>query len=141
MSYDPYKLTVTWFALPLSERNPKSPEELCSQLKIGLQDLALYQARDSFADDVLAEAKKWGKLKLPELLHQLYESFKSAKTPNPNTLRVYKELLELDIDKKQGVNFNVFNISDEQYKSIIAREAGSFKTSRETQVIELLPSN
>jgi hypothetical protein len=117
-----YPIFVKWYASPVEERNPKTIPAFCEHMGIELADTVDYTSRESFSEDLYKAAKEWGKSKIPELLHMLYNKYKL--TNNANDLRMYKDLLELDKDSKNApiINLNVFNPTDDQYRNIIARE-------------------
>lgn len=108
--------------MPTESRDPKNIPDFCEKMKTTLSEIAEFTNRETFSDDLYKAAKEWGKSKIPELLHMLYRKYKES--GSTNDLRMYKELLELDKDNKNGpiINLNVFNPSDEQYRQIIARE-------------------
>lgn len=120
---DIYKIFIKWYSMPPESRDPKTIPLFCEKMNIQLATIAGFYDRESFSEDLLKQAKQWGKSKIPELLHMLYRQYKEKK--NPNDLRMYKELLELDKEIKNGptFNFNLLNPSEDQYRSIIAREA------------------
>jgi len=135
-----YLSFIKWYVMPPNERQPKTQAELMAVLGITNQDVAEYQQRDTFHSDIYREAQNWGKMKIPELLHTLYQEFKETK--KPALLETYKKLLE--IDKKEGgnsFNFVVLDPTDEQYKQIIAREARHITISGEESPAKLLPTD
>lgn len=117
----PYHTFITWYAIPESQRDPKSIDDFCTRLSITKADVVEYSQRETFYDDLYKAAQDWGKSKVPELLHLLYKEYKDKK--NPSHLKMFKELLELNKENKNIINFNNFNPSDEQYRQIVAREA------------------
>ena len=76
-----YSSFIKWYVVPPNERLPKTLPELLKVLNITETDIAEFQQRDSFHSDIYREAQNWGKMKVPELLHSLYEEFKSSKKP------------------------------------------------------------
>ncbi len=133
-----YSVFVKWFAMPKETRYPATEEEFCTLAKISKQDLAEFANRDTFYDDLVKEAKNWGKTKLPEMLHMLYNDFKENK--KPVVAQTFKSLLELDKEQKP-LNINVFNLPEQQYRQIVAREAKLLETSSAEQAVELLSDN
>lgn len=89
-----YAVFVRWYAMPQGTREPKTIEDFCRHMDIPLSAIAGFQARDTFTDDLYRQAIQWGKSKVPELLHLLYDKYKMGKSPND--LRMYKELINLD---------------------------------------------
>lgn len=91
---DIYPIFLRWYAMPQNSRTPRTIPEFCEELKIPLSVVAGFQNKDTFTDDLYRHAIQWGKSKVPELLHMLYEKYKTSK--NPNDLKMYKELINLD---------------------------------------------
>ena len=120
-----YSAFCKWYVLPIETRSPKTIPEFAEKMEIPLPQIVEFTDRDTFSQDILIKAKEWGKSKIPELLNDLYKRYKEKH--NPNDLRMYKELLELDKEVKTGptINFTVFSPSDDQYRQIIARESRS----------------
>lgn len=120
-----YSAFCKWYVLPPETRSPKTIPEFAEKMEISLATIVEFTDRDTFSSDILIKAKEWGKTKIPELLNDLYRRYKEKH--NPNDLRMYKELLELDKEVKTGptINLNVFSPSDDQYRQIIARESRS----------------
>lgn len=135
---DVYTIFIKWFAMPKETREPKTMAEFCSQYNITKSDISAFTTKDSYYEDLVKEAKNWGKSKLPEMLHILYNDFKESK--KAITAQTFKQLLELDKEQKP-LNINVFNLPEQQYRQIVAREAKLFETSSEKQTPELLPNN
>jgi len=132
-----YNFFIRWFTTPPNERIPASKDQFYTTIGINDDIVAEYQSRDTYYDDIYKEARNWGRSKIPQLLHMLYEEFKQTK--KPAILETYKKLLE--VDKKEGgstFNFNTFNPSDEQYRQILAREAKSLEAGSEESPLELL---
>lgn len=133
-----YPIFIKWYSMPPETRDPRNIPEFSEKMNISLAQIAEFTNKDTFSEDLFKAAKEWGKSKIPELLHMLYRKYKEKQ--NPNDLRMYKELLELDKnDKTVGntINFNVFNPTDEQYKQIIARESRSLALGEsETPLVE-----
>lgn len=89
-----YKVFVKWKALPESTRDPKTPEEWAKKAKVKVEDLVEFEERETYTDDLYKASIKWGKAKVPELLHLVYGKYITTK--NPNDLKIFKELLNLD---------------------------------------------
>jgi hypothetical protein len=119
--HDNYTKYVRWFCTPLTERNPKTLEELMSVLSISSSDLIEFTERPSFYEDLKREARNWGYSKLPELIHLAYKTAKDG--GKPIAIKIFKELLEEE--KGGGGNINIINISPNstQYTQIVEREA------------------
>lgn len=80
--------------MPEPARQPQTIDGFCEHFEIDRSVLSEFQSRDEYTDDLYRAAISWGKSKVPELLHTLYEKYKTSK--NPNDLRMYKELINLD---------------------------------------------
>lgn len=133
-----YKIFVKWYAQPEDVRIPRTIKDFGIQNELTPADIASFQERDNFYDDLYKEAQNWGKSKIPELLHALYADFKTNK--KPETLRVYKELLKLDENKTSGLTINILNPNDNTYRKIVEREARLLEVSGEQSPNELLPA-
>lgn len=133
-----YNIFIKWYTMPKESREPRTLKEFCDQFEITKEDISEFMQRDTYYDDLMKEGKNWGKSKLPEMLHILYEDFKENK--KPITAQAFKQLLEVDKEQKTN-NINVFNISDQQYRQIVQREARLSEESSTKPPIELLPNN
>lgn len=120
-----YPIFIKWYAMPIETRDPQTIPQFAEKMLIPLSAIAEFTNRETFSEDIYKAAKEWGKSKIPELLHMLYRKYKERQ--NPNDLKMYKELLELDKGEKNGpiINLAIFNPSDDQYRQIIARESKS----------------
>lgn len=89
-----YRIFLNWYAMPKSSREPKEMSEFCEEFNTDVSTLAEFQSREEYTDDLYRASIAWGKSKVPELLHILYARYKESH--NPNDLRMYKDLLNLD---------------------------------------------
>lgn len=89
-----YRIFLKWYAMPKDAREPREVDEFCAHLGIDRSLLSEFTSRDEYTDDLYRESIAWGKSKVPEMLHILYARYKESH--NPNDLRMYKELLNLD---------------------------------------------
>lgn len=95
-----YSIFLKWYAMPESSRQPASIPEFCTEFNIDKSVIAGFMHLEDFTDDLYKASIQWGKSKVPELLHLLYEKYLISK--NPNDLRMYKDLLNLDkADRKE----------------------------------------
>ncbi len=135
-----YPIFLKWYAMPATQRTPRTIPEFCEHLDIDPSVISNFQDKESFTEDLYRAARDWGKSKIPELLHLLYSRYKERF--NVNDLRMYKELIELDKEKNSGpsININVFNPSDDQYRQIIARESRSLFGPGEGTVLGIAES-
>lgn len=112
-----YKIFLNWYAMPKSSREPKEMEDFCAQFNTDRSTLAEFQHREEFTDDLYRASIAWGKSKVPELLHILYARYKESH--NPNDLRMYKDLLNLDkaASKKEDTESSRTGILRELFES------------------------
>jgi hypothetical protein len=89
---DIYWVYVKWEALPASQRKPSSREEFCLRYDLTLADLFSFQEAKSYSDDLNNETMKWAKRKTPEMLHVLYEKYRSTK--NPQDLKIWQDAIQ-----------------------------------------------
>lgn len=134
---DLYKIFIRWYVQPYSTREPKDVKDFAIQNNLKPKDIVDFTERDTYYDDIYKEAQNWGKSKIPELLTTLYEEFKVNK--KSETLRVYKELLQLNDKSGSNITINVLNPSDATYRKIVEREARLLENSSEQSSNELLP--
>jgi hypothetical protein len=134
-----YKIFIKWYAQPEDRRDPKTIRDFAIHHELSPADIASFQERDNYYDDLYKEAQNWGKSKIPELLHLLYAEFKSSK--KAETLRVYKELLKIDDDKRSGLTINILNPNDNAYRQIVQREARLLENGSIKPFDELLPDS
>lgn len=124
-----YNTFLFWFSLPPKHRKPQTFQEFADFYKISLSDIAEFQERDTFGEGLYKAAQKWGKSKVPELLHIAFERAKSS--GKPSDVESFTRLITLDKDEKKNgntYNLNVFNPSDEQYRQILERESSRVLT-------------
>ena len=108
-----YNTFLFWFSLPPKSRKPQTFQEFADFYKITLSDIAEFQERDTFGEGLYKAAQKWGKAKVPELLHIVFERAKSS--GKPSDVESFTRLITLDKDEKKNgntYNLNVFNPSD-----------------------------
>lgn len=116
-----YRLFVNWQVQTPAERDPKTLEAFATKHKVSLSDLTTFTNTHGYHDDIEREATKWGRSKLPEMLHLLYTLIKSRK--KASDIEVFKKLITKDANAPQGNTINVFNLNEEQRNQILVREA------------------
>lgn len=89
-----YNVFIRWFGMPETVRDPGTIVGFCEKMGTTQAMLAEFQASEYFTDDLVREARKWGKQKYPELLGLLYTRCLSSK--NPNDFKIFKDLLTAD---------------------------------------------
>ncbi len=94
-----YNIFLKWYAMPQKTRIPQTISEFCLHFSIPESLIAEFQQEEEFTEDLYRTSIAWGKSKIPELLHMLYEKYIQSK--NPNDLRMYKDLLNLDKGEKK----------------------------------------
>lgn len=127
-----YRLYVIWQSEPPSERKElTSLKKFAEHHGVTEADLAQFENAPGYYEDLEREATKWGRAKLPEILHLLYKQILSKK--KAGDIETFKKLITRDANAPQGNTINIFNLDDEQKKQIIEREAraaGLLTTSR-----------
>lgn len=96
-----YNIFLRWYSIPETAReaDTKTIDEFCTKMGVEKSLIATFQKRPEFTEDLYKAAIAWGKSKVPELLHILYEKYKTSK--NPTDLRMYKELINGGDDAKK----------------------------------------
>lgn len=89
---DIYWVYVKWKALPTSQRRPTTNEDFCIKYNLSLADLFAFEESKSFSEDLNNETMKWAKKKTPEMLHVLYEKYRSTK--NPQDLKIWQDAIK-----------------------------------------------
>ena len=97
-----YQIFLKWYAMPQESRKPQSIPEFCETMEIDQSLIASFTHKETFTDDLYKAAISWGKSKVPEMLHVLYDRF--SKSKSPNDLRMYKDILTMDKEKKSEAN-------------------------------------
>lgn len=120
-----YSLFVSWTALPKAKDAPQTPHEFMFRHGLSKEDLASFMARPSFPDDVAIKAASYYRTKLPELLESAFETVKL--TQSLSDTAKFVELLQAIERPKSAANGNTnnffINLTDDQYKRILEREA------------------
>jgi hypothetical protein len=93
-----YQIFLKWYAMPQESRKPQSIPEFCTTMEVDPSLIAQFTHKENFSDDLYKAAISWGKSKVPEMLHILYDRF--SKSKSPNDLRMYKDILTMDKEKK-----------------------------------------
>lgn len=88
-----YKIFIQWYALPIGVRqqDEKTIEQFCKKMDIDLSLIAEFQQESSFSDDLVEQAMRWGKSKLPELIGTLYET--ASATGNLSHVKTFFDLV------------------------------------------------
>lgn len=116
---------IDWKAKPKKPEAPQTIEEFCNAHEISKADTVSFIDRPTFADDLLSATLDWARQKTPELLHSLYHEAKTTKNPLiiEKFITMAHELKKKKDEKSTTYQqFNFFNVDDERYKRIIARE-------------------
>ena len=116
-----YRLYVIWQSEPPKERQPASLKLFAKQHKVSEGDLAAFENTQGYYEDLEREATKWGRSKLPEMLHLLYKKIVSQK--KASDIETFKKLITRDANAPKGNTINIFNLDESQRKQIIEREA------------------
>lgn len=118
-----YNVFVRWSALPPTERRPSTVKDFSKTFKVTAKQIADLKERKGYYDELEQHAKNWGRAKLPELIHTLYnESKKSRKSQD---IERFKNMVT-EKKESEGNTFNTVNLinpSNEQYEQILKREA------------------
>jgi len=94
-----YSAFIKWYASPVDSRKPRTIEEWCTQFNIPTNLVGEFTHKREFTDDIYREAIAWGKSKIPELLHILYQQYLITKAPA--TLKLYKEIISSEKQDKK----------------------------------------
>lgn len=116
-----YRLYVIWQSEPPVERKHDTLKDFSVFHKVSEADLATFENAPGYYEDLEREATKWGRSKLPELLHLLYNQI--LKTKKGSDIETFKKLISRDANAPSGNTINIFNLDDKQKKQIIEREA------------------
>jgi hypothetical protein len=118
-----YRLYVIWQASPPIERlkDEQDLQAFAKKYKVTEADLAQFENNPGYYEDLEREAQKWGRAKLPELLHLLYRQIKDKK--RSSDIETFKKLITKDANAPTGNTINIFNLDDNQKRQIIEREA------------------
>lgn len=105
-----YKAYIKWLSLPKEQRSPTDIDSFMAKIGATKQEIMSFQDYPSFGDDLEAEAIKWGKRKIPEMVHLLYNAY--IKNPQKSEyLRLFKELItESNKEKSKDPTFNQYNL-------------------------------
>lgn len=118
-----YKLLVKWMAIPeeskIAQNLPRSIDQLRERYNISLKDLNSFFEMESFPDDVEREAIRWGKRKIPELIHIVYKKY--IETKKPEHLRLFKELLSIKEENQSQNQYNFFNLDEKAKEQLTKR--------------------
>ena len=90
---------ITWTALPVSERHPRTQKELASKFNLSEWTLSQWKLRDGFWVEVGKLRKEWGKDKTPEVLAGLLEK---AKAGDASAARLWLEYVEGHIPRSRS---------------------------------------
>lgn len=115
---------VAWRAKILTPEDPENAKDFCVKYKIEMTDIVQFVKFPTFEDDLLNATLAWAKGKTPQLIHAIFKEVSESKSVAD--LEKFLQLVyELKKKDKQAASttFNFFNIPDERYKRIIAREA------------------
>lgn len=118
-----YNHFVSWFAQHPNKREPRSIKEFCDKYEITQSEIQKFKESSTFAADLIKKTKAWGKERIPELVHQLYEL--STNTNNSKVIESFIDIIKDDENDKDADDIiSITNFSDEQRKQIIDRIAG-----------------
>ena len=116
-----YLIFLDWQASPPAERVPRTIKDFCEKFNIEQSDLAGFEASHGYYDDLEDRARKWGRSKIPEMLHLLYVQIKARK--KASDIETFKRLITVEANTPQGNTINIFNLNDQQKRQILQREA------------------
>lgn len=122
-----YKLFVKWSATPketkLEQNIPTSMSSFAIQYQIPITELEEFNESDNFPDDVEREAIRWGKRRLPELIHLTHKKY--LETNKVEYLKVFRELISTPpaTDTGDRNQFNFFNLDEKTQKEFVQRLA------------------
>lgn len=125
-----YPLFIHWRTKILGPEDPQNEGEFARVHSISTDQIGEWKRKESFADDVVKAALAWGRARVPELLHQLYDIVRTEKSASSieKYMNIISQLEENQKKEGSGNTFNqinVFGISDEKLKRIAARTLGT----------------
>jgi hypothetical protein len=126
--YDKY---VKWRAAAPENRSPATAKQFSKKWKVTAQQIANFQTRSGFYDELEHNAKNWGRGKIPEMIHKLYHEVKND--PDPSDIERFIDIVT-DQGEDDGDTFNTLNLlqlPDEQFKEIARREGQKLSDEKE----------
>lgn len=134
-----YKTFVRWFSKS-SKRSPEELDEFCTENQITRDDIQDWIFSEKFNDDIFDEAINYAKAKTPMIIRSLVDKYEQTK--EPILLRHLREFMSLNKKdnepKGNNYQFNFLNVSDDQYRQILEREARAFNIGSTEESPELL---
>ena len=96
-----YRSFIRWYSMPESEREEgvKSFDEFCIRYNIDKATISDFQDVETFTEDYYSASIAWGKSKVPEMLHTLYEKFKKSK--DKKDFDMFQQILNAESRKKE----------------------------------------
>lgn len=127
-----YKKFVRWKAADPKDRSPSSIQQFSKEYKVTAEQIADFKERPGYHDQIEKHAKNWGRGKIPEMLHTLYEKAKNS--GKPKEIREFIDLVTEDSNSGGDTQntLNLFNLSDERFEEIAKRATG--EPPREAEV-------
>lgn len=126
-SDEKYRTFLHWYSIPPEQKIrshlPVTIPDFLTAHSLTNEDLSFFYNKETFADDVVEATVKWAKTKTSEMVHILYDRYKERK--NASDFSAFVDFItKINAkDKASNQQINIFNLNDEQYRQIIARES------------------
>lgn len=126
MDKEKYKAYIKWQSQSPSARKPL--EVFAKEQDITQEDIEEFKSSEKYQADLITATKKWGRERIPELVHKLYETSKNS--GNNKVIESFIDLIKIDEEDEVEDIISITKFSDEQRKQIIDRISGRGGFSR-----------
>jgi len=115
-----YKIYITWMAQAPQDKKPI--DVFAKDENISKDDIKSFKESTQYLNDLIVATKKWGRERIPELVHKLYEASKNS--GNNKVIESFIDMIQIDDQDEQEDIISITKFSDEQRKQIIDRITG-----------------